>query len=126
MILEGEIGPWGPVVLIEVRAPGGKVVKTGQAIMDSGARLSVVDEGIAAAVGAMVVGKFKAKGVCGSCDMHKYRLEITVGGTPFTDADLLGKPDLAPQFVALLGQDFLSLGVLLHDGPAKRYRFIIA
>ena len=29
----------------------------------------------------------------------------------------------APGFVALLGQDFLQLGVLHHDGPKRRFRF---
>jgi hypothetical protein len=123
VILEGEIGPWGPVVQIELRAPGGRGVQAGRAIMDSGARLSVVDAAAAQAVGAMVVGSHKAKGVCGTCDMQVYRVEIVLGGMQFTDAELLGKPDLAPQFLALLGQDFLSLGVLHCDGPAKRYRF---
>jgi hypothetical protein len=123
VILEGEIGPWGPTVLLEVRAAGGGRVERGLAIMDSGARLSVVDAGIAAGLGADVVGSHLAKGVCGSCEMKKYRVELTIGGVAFSDAVLLGKQDLAPQFIALLGQDFLSLGILHCDGPARRYRF---
>jgi hypothetical protein len=122
VILTGEIGPWGPIVRVEVRAPGGDLVEVGNAIMDSGARLSVVDASLAEKVGASVVGTHKAKGVCGSCDMQRFLCELTIGGVRFEGAELLGKPDLLP-FVALLGQDFLSTGILVCDGPRKKYRF---
>lgn len=131
MIIEGDIGPWGPLVEIGVRSSVGS--RRGMAILDSGARLSVVDVGMAQAVGASVVRSQQAKGVCGVCLMQVYRLDIDVGGLRFPGVEMLGKPDLltpeplqgpsAPGFVALLGQDFLQLGVLHCDGPKRRFRF---
>lgn len=111
-----------PVIRVRFHGDGGRTIE-GDMILDSGAQVSVIAEEICKELGMPVAMKVPAKGVCGGCDVTivvaRFEL-VSSSGTRGFQGKCIAKSDLKP-YAGLLGQDVLKEGLMLFDGPSKRW-----
>ena len=113
-----------PTVLAEFFVRSGLPVpapRTGFALVDTGASITAVDEGIVASLCIQPIGQMKLSTPSRSMPAWLYAARLTCSGMaiPVLEVlDIVGC-SLQPQgFIALLGRNFLRRVVLVYDGPA--------
>ena len=112
-----------PTVLAEFLARSGLPVpsaRRGFALIDTGASITAVDEGVVASLGIQPIGQMKLSTPSQSRSSWLYAARLTcsaVAMPPLEVLDIVGC-SLQPQgFIALLGRNFLRNVVLVYDGP---------
>jgi len=111
-----------PTVLAEFLVRSGLPVPTpraGFALIDTGASITAVDEGIVASLCIQPIGQMKLSTPSRSMPAWLYAARLTCSGMAVLEIlDIVGC-SLQPQgFIALLGRNFLRSVVLVYDGPA--------
>jgi predicted aspartyl protease len=92
---------------------------SGQALVDTGATFSAIDEGIADKLGVKPIGLAPSGTAGGEVMLNIYAarfilpLNIQVGFSRATGVRLAGQ-----QYIALIGRDVLSQMILVYNGPA--------
>lgn len=108
--------PPAPVLPVRVGVPGAEPAAALLALVDSGADLTVLPEGVPAALGLPAVGQLTVRGVAGSAQATVYAAALEVAGRQrVVEAVALGGE-------ALLGRNVLNALVLTLDGPAETLR----
>lgn len=128
----------GPVIEIHVQpsehiiktlAGGKKQIPTERTIglIDTGATRTCIDDSIAQALKLKPHDKIKVHTPDGETEQFLYDATLyftAIGNTPYSvsvlGANLTGQP-----YGALLGRDFLSLGVLIYSGFQNQWKFCI-
>jgi hypothetical protein len=129
----------GPRIAIEIGVPialagflrrSGLPVPPAQrgfALIDTGASITAVDEGVVAALGIQPIGQMKLSTPSQSRAAWLYATRLTCAGIamPVLDVlDIVGCT-LQPQgFIALLGRNFLRNVVLVYDGPTGHFALL--
>lgn len=108
--------PPAPVLPVRVGPPGAEVAAALLALVDSGADLTVLPDGLPASLDLPAVGKLTVRGVAGSAQATVYAAELEVAGRQrVVEVVALGGE-------ALLGRNVLNAFVLTLDGPRLTVR----
>jgi hypothetical protein len=116
-----------PAVLAEFLERSGLPVpppQRGFALIDTGASITAVDEGVVASLGIQPIGQMKLSTPSQSMPAWLYAVQLTCSGVAMPVLELLDVVGctLQPQgFIALLGRNFLRKGVLVYDGPTGAF-----
>lgn len=119
MKLEGTIGDHGPMATVTVRVDG--AAREVQAILDTGARVSLLDERVALELGAPERSPREIVGACGPCTLRRFEVDVLFAGLELTGV-MPSHQGLVGAGI-LVGQDVLSRGKLTVDGPRRRWTF---
>ncbi len=110
--------PPAPVLPLRVGRPRGEPVVAVAAVVDSGADITVVPEGLAGVLGLPPVGEVTVRGVAGAVRVPVYAAEVEAVGTRrIVEAVALGAD-------MLLGRDVLNRWRVTLDGPARVLRVV--
>lgn len=122
----------GPVIPVEIFLPNvlvssiekeGKPIPspvTGHVLIDTGATISAVDEGVIKSFGINPIGSSQVNTPSGDSMQFLYPVQFSFPGTllPRVDFGAVLGSILKPQgIIALFGRDILSLFVLVYNGP---------
>ncbi len=108
--------PPAPVLPVRVGVPGAEPAAALLALVDSGADLTVLPQGVPAALGLPAVGQLTVRGVAGSAQATVYAAALEVAGRQrVAEVVALGGE-------ALLGRNVLNAWALTLDGPAETLR----
>ncbi len=93
--------------------------RAGLALIDTGASITAVDEGVIASLGIQPIGQMKLSTPRESLPAWLYAIRLSFAEAPMDDVEVLDVVGctLQPQgFIALLGRNFLRRMVFTYDG----------
>ena len=95
----------------------GRTVRSLNALIDTGATRSVIDDAIAKSMGLPIIGTHRFRGVSGIDTGTVYLTTVLVSQLNHVIHEPLGGVDLSDaEYQLLLGRDFLQHFVLIYDG----------
>ncbi|MDR7463212.1 MAG: hypothetical protein QN209_00750 [Armatimonadota bacterium] len=108
--------PPAPVLPVRLGPPRTEPATAVAALVDSGADVTVLPEGLPQALGLPQVNEVTVRGVAGTARVPVYAAELEAAGTRrIVEAVAVGAE-------ALLGRDLLNGWVVTLDGPARVLR----
>jgi hypothetical protein len=129
----------GPKIAIEVSVPTALAefflknglpvppAQRGFALIDTGASITAVDEGLVESLGTQPIGQMRLSTPSQSRPAWLYAARMSFPDFPIPALDVLDVVGctLQPQgFIALLGRNFLRTVVLVYDGPGGLFTLL--
>ncbi|MDQ7821141.1 MAG: retroviral-like aspartic protease family protein [Armatimonadota bacterium] len=108
--------PPAPVLPVRLGRPQGEPAAAVAALVDSGADITVLPEGLARVLGLPQVSEVTVRGVAGTARVPVYAAELEAAGT----RRIVEVVEVGAE--ALLGRDVLNGWVVTLDGPARVLR----
>ena len=139
-IHSGLLAAIGPRIDVEVHVPDalaylltqqGKPVPnpvTGEALIDTGASITAVDDSIIQSLGVQPVGITQVHTPSGSAPQNKYPVKFVFPRTPLPPlvaSQAIGSVLQSMGIVALIGRDSLNGVVFVYNGPAGIITFAL-
>lgn len=130
----------GPVLPVEITIPATLLRRltqqghplpapqSGVALIDTGASLSAVDDGVVRALGVAPVGQTQIHTAGGIVFLPLYPVRFSfpgIGLPAITFRRVVGSPLQSQGIVALLGRDVLANFILVYNGPAGTFSLAV-